>query len=406
MLPAMRRRLLIVLPLAALVGCTGEHGAEFGSSEPPSQNLTTTGAGGGAGQAMIATPPAGGAAGESGGGLGGLPLQPGGAAPNGGGNGGIPLVGVAGSTAGSANTDPPLPPPYIPPPIGALPDIQFEMESTVPPGGETLMCMWAAMPSDRGDIAVPSAESEFTPGSHHLLAYRTDLTTIPEGQTGVWACSDGAWMVHQKGSYYEAQQPMSRRDLPPGVAHRFKPGEVVVMQTHYLNPSTEPLLAHAKLTLHTVELSTVPSEAGSIIFTDVNISVPPGGKSRSTMTCTLPTDFNPALLWSHMHKRGSNFIATTDDPAAAATLGTLYQEPDWEEPHPRSYPFNPPATLHAGTHITFSCDFSNETSGTITFGQSAEKNEMCILHGMYWPRMTTAGAEQCSGGKTTRTAIQ
>jgi len=106
-----------------------------------------------------------------------------------------------------------------------------------------------------------------------------------------------------------------------------------------------------------------------------------------------------------MHKQGSNFIATTDDPVAAATLGTLYQENDWDEPHPRTYPFNPPATLHAGTHITFSCDFSNPTSATITFGQSAEKNEMCILHGMYWPRMTSS-AEQCSGGKTTRTAIQ
>jgi hypothetical protein len=212
-------------------------------------------------------------------------------------------------------------------------------------------------------------------------------------------------MVHQKGSYYEAQQPESRRDMPPGVAHRFQPGEVVILQTHYLNPGTEPLDAHAQLTLHTVEIATVPMEAGSIIFSDVNISVPPGGKSRSTMTCTLPTDFNPALLWSHMHKQGSNFVATTDDSSAAAALGVLYAENAWDEPHPRAYPFDPPVTLHAGSHITFSCDFHNPGSTTLTFGQSAETNEMCLLHGMYWPRMTSA-AEQCYGGKTTRSAIQ
>jgi Copper type II ascorbate-dependent monooxygenase, C-terminal domain len=296
------------------------------------------------------------------------------------------------------------PPAYVPPP-SALSDIQFQMASKIAPGGETLMCSFMQFPADRGVIAVPSAESLFTPGSHHLLAYRSDLTDIPTNQLGVWPCSDGSWMVHQRGSYYEAQEPMSRRDLPPGVAHHFQPGEVVILQTHYVNTSTDELDAHAQLTLHTVEIATVPMEAGSIIFSDVNISVPPGGKSRSQMTCTLPADFNPALLWSHMHKRASNFIATTDDPAAMAAIGVLYAENDWEEPHPRAYPFDPPVTLHAGTHITFSCDFTNPGTTTLTFGQSAETNEMCLLHGMYWPRMS-ASAEQCYGGKTTRTALQ
>jgi hypothetical protein len=293
---------------------------------------------------------------------------------------------------------------YVPPP-GALPDIQFSMQSTVQPGGETLMCIYAQMPMDRGVIAVPSAESIFTPGSHHLLAYRSDLTQIPDGQTGVWSCADGTWMVHERGSYYEAQQPMSRRDLPPGVAHRFQPGEVVIIQTHYLNPSTDPLDAHAQLTLHTVDVATVPNEAGSIIFSDINISVPAGGKSRSTMTCTLPTDIHPALLWSHMHKQGINFVATTDDTAAAATLGTLYTEMDWDEPHPRAYPYDPPVTLHANTHITFSCDFANPNSYSLTFGQSAETNEMCILHGMYWPRNTTNGVEGCRSGMSSHTML-
>jgi hypothetical protein len=282
------------------------------------------------------------------------------------------------------------------------------MQSTVPPGGETLMCTWQQMPSDRGVIAVPSAESEFTPGSHHLLAYRSDLTALPDGQTAgvTWACSDGSWMVHMRGSYYEAQQPLSRRDLPTGVAHRFQPGEVVIMQTHYLNPGTDPLAAHAKLTLHTVEVGTVPQEAGSIMFSDVNINVPAGAKGRSTLTCPITSDIHPALLWSHMHKQGSNFVANTDDSVAAAAVGgVLYAENDWSEPQPRAYPFDPPVTLHAGTNITFSCDFTNPNSYTLTFGQSAEMNEMCILHGMYWPRMTSPSAEQCYGGMSTRTSL-
>jgi hypothetical protein len=412
MLAAMRRRLLAISSVALLSACgndspglpaftpgTAAGGAVGGSGGVP---MTSSSTAVGAGGDLVATGGTATFAGATG--AGGTTIVP----PIAGGAGGVPVAaGGAGGASGTPNTGGAATGgdgPYIPPP-GALPDITYTMESTVAPGGEALMCIYVAMPTNRGVIAVPSAESQFTPGSHHLLAYRTDLTSIPVGTTTApFPCADGAWMVHERGSYYEAQTPMSRRDLPPGVAHRFQPGEVVVIQTHYLNPATDPLDAHAQLTLHTVDVSTVPQEAGSIMFTNVNISVPPGGTARSTMSCTLPSDFNPALLWSHMHKQGVNFIATTDDPTAVATLGTLYHEMDWDEPHPRSYPYSPPATLHAGTHITFSCDYNNPTSRTLTFGQSAETNEMCILHGMYWPRMTSSG-ELCTGGKTSHGAI-
>ena len=398
-------RLTATASLALLIGCSSESPpAEFTGTPVPSSGglpAVAAGAGGAAGMAMLIVGaggivvPTGGAAGAAlaTGGAAGAPPATGGAA------------GASGGSAAGGASPVPSSTAYVPPP-GALPDITFDMASTVPPGGETLKCIYAQMPSDRGVIAVPSAESQFTPGSHHLLAYRSDLTAIPSGQTGVWDCADGAWMVHERGSYYEAQQPVSRRDLPPGVAHRFQPGEVVIVQTHYLNANTDPLDAHAELTLHTVDVATVPSEAGSIIFTDVNIQVAPGAKSRSIMSCPVTTDIHPALLWSHMHKQGSNFMASTDDAAAAAAAGPglLYAEDDWDEPHPRAYPYDPPITLHAGSHINFSCDFANPNSYALTFGQSAEKNEMCILHGMYWPRITT-GFEQCQGGMSSRTDL-
>ena len=399
MLRAMTRGLPLLATLGLLSACGGAPRASFSDGPTPSSTASQTAGSGG-------TP--GSQSDEVGGtGFGGEYGDPGGA-PGGAASGTsatpgtgaatsivLPSGGDAGTPSGAGVLAPAIPgkPPT------PLPDIVFEMESTVDPGGEALMCIYAQMPTDRGVIAVPSAESVFTPGSHHMLAYRSDLTSIPSGQTGVWNCADGSWMVHQRGSYYEAQQPVSRRDLPPGVAHRFQPGEVVIMQTHYLNPGTDPLDAHAQLTLHTVDVSTVPNEAGSLIWSDINIYVPPGARSRSTMKCPLPTDIHPALLWSHMHKQGSNFVATTDDDAAADMLGTLYSENDWAEPQPRAYPYDPPATLHAGTHVTFSCDFANPNSYTLTFGQSAETNEMCILHGMYWPRMSSS-AEQCLTGTT------
>jgi hypothetical protein len=404
----MTRGLPALTALALLFGCGSEPAASFGDEPAPGSTASTNGPSGSAGGSTAQT--------ETGGapivGAGNAPDSSGGAAvgvavPGSGGAAapGSPSGGAAGTLVGPGVLTPAVP---GTPPVGALADIVFEMASTVPPGGETLMCAWQQMPADRGVIAVPSAESQFTAGSHHLLAYRSDLTMLPDGQTAgaAWACSDGSWMTHMRGSYYEAQQPESRRDLPPGVAHRFQPGEVVIMQTHYLNSGSDQLAAHAKLTLHTVEVATVPQEAGSIIWSDVNINVAAGAKGRVTLTCPVPSDIHPALLWSHMHKQGSNFVATTDDQTAAAALGgNLYAENDWDEPHPRAYPYDPPITLHSGTHVTFSCDFTNPNSYALTFGQSAEMNEMCILHGMYWPRMTSSSAEQCFGGMSTRSSL-
>lgn len=284
-----------------------------------------------------------------------------------------------------------------PPPSG-LPDVVFTMDVTVPRGGEELECLYAAFPSDRGVIAVSGADSEYTPGSHHFLAYRSDLIGVPEDQTGVFDCPDNAWM-HNRGSYYEAQQPKSHRDLPPGVAHLFQPNEVVILQAHYINTTDDDLRSHIEFRLHTMDPDKVENEAGSILFSNALFSIPAHARQRVTMSCPLSQDFHPALLWSHMHHRSSNFVATSDDAQANAVLGTLYAEPDWNEPKPREYPYDPPATLHAGTSITFSCDMNNDTDADLIYGISAQTNEMCILHGMYWPRMKDGG-EGCLDGTT------
>ena len=310
------------------------------------------------------------------------------------------IAGNGGTSALGAATPAPLAPT-----LSGLPNVEFGFDVTIPAGKEMLKCKYVAFPSDRGVIAVPSAESHYTPGSHHMLAYRSDLTadTIPFNQTGVWDCTDGSFELHDKGSYYEAQEPDSYRDLPVGVAHKFQPGEVLILQAHYVNVTPSDLDARVQLTLHTIDPARVVHEAGSIIFSDLNITIDAHSRARVSMTCTLPQDVYPVLLWSHMHKRGVAFHAETDDSDAAAVLGPLYAEDDWSEPAPREF-LDPAVALSKGSRITFTCEYANDTNRVLTFGNSAETNEMCILHGMYWPRMTS-GAERCIGGLTKVTPL-
>jgi hypothetical protein len=276
--------------------------------------------------------------------------------------------------------------------------VNFKFDVAVPAGQELFKCIYGQFPMD-SVTAVSSAESHYTPGSHHMLAYRTDLTAIPDGQTGVWDCADGSWIIHERGSYYEAQQPDEQRTLPEGVAHEFQPGEVIIIQAHYINVTDLDIDAHVQFKLHTMDVEDVVQEAGTIYFNDTSIMIPPHARAGVTMTCPIPQDINLAFLWSHMHKRGTHFLVTTDDPIAAAKLGsTLYEESDWSEPKPREYPEGEENELHAGSHITFSCEYQNDSDNTFIFGNSAATNEMCILHGMYFPRMSSF-SEQCILGR-------
>ena len=273
-------------------------------------------------------------------------------------------------------------------------DIEFDIDGFVPGGGEVFACAYVQFPKDRGEIAIASAESHFTPGSHHFLVFRTNAVELPDGGATVHPCTDAEQAGSGQGTYYEAQAPESTRTLPEGVAHVFKPGEVLLLTSHYLNTSSEDLSPHVKFVLHPMDRAKVKSEAGSIFFYNPFISIPPNGSVSATRSCPVPSDINLALLWSHMHSRGVSFHAVSSDPDVQASVGDLYASDDWSEPVPRAFPYDPPVVLKAGSSITYTCGYKNTTSEQIVQGLSAAKNEMCILHGMYWPRLDAA-TEQC-----------
>jgi hypothetical protein len=291
------------------------------------------------------------------------------------------------------------------------------MNATIEAGAEAMFCSFPQMPTDNL-TAVPSAESHYTPGSHHFLVYRTNLSTVPDGGDVAHVCgspgvtravagqdnglSASESQANITGSYYEAQVPVARRDLPPGIAHIFDPGEILLATAHYLNATSSIIDSHIEFRLHTMDPNDVDQEAGSFFLVNTQLNIPPTSQVTFTRKCPITQDLNLGLFWSHMHSRGYAFRAWTDDADATQRVGggDLYDQPGpdgWSEPHAQNYPSDPPVTLHGGSNLSFSCTYHNTTAQTFVFGQSAATNEMCILHGMYWPRLDR-NTEQCTNG--------
>src|SRR5262249_45150191 len=81
---------------------------------------------------------------------------------------------------------------------------------------------------------------------------------------------------------------------------------------------------------------------------------------------------------AHMHQRSINLTATY---GPSNTM--LYTTDSWDNAAQDA--FTPPVMLPQGTKITWSCTINNTTNNTLTFGESAGVNEMCIFDGQYYP---------------------
>jgi hypothetical protein len=64
----------------------------------------------------------------------------------------------------------------------------------------------------------------------------------------------------------------------------------------------------------------------------------------------------------------------------------LVDTTQWDSPPPVTY--DPPVLLNPGDSITWTCTYDNNTGSTLTFGDSALKNEMCIYVGRYYSSPT------------------
>jgi hypothetical protein len=274
-------------------------------------------------------------------------------------------------------------------------DPTFTMQLEIAAGTETTLCQFVKMPA--GKAYVTSAHHEYTPGSHHMLLYRTDLTKIDAGMDQVQDCYEGGGgtiMSHVRGVIYGSQEPKGATMLPEGVGYQVASEEVLLLQVHYLNATAAPLRSTVTVSLHTTP-TPVAHLAGVLFFYDPFIDVPAGAMATANARCTLPKDITLLGVFPHYHARGVGYRAYLDLPSQPVAADPFYTSTDWN--HPAEWTGGP-MKLNAGTAIRWYCDYDN-TAGSDEFfqGPSARTNEMCMFTGAYYPAMDAA-SEGCYSG--------
>ena len=148
------------------------------------------------------------------------------------------------------------------------------------------------------------------------------------------------------------------------------------IQSHYLNTTGSTISAHVEVVFHLAQAGTVQNQAGVLFVVDPKFAIQPNSSALVVDDCTLPVDMNILRANSHMHRHGTNFVASVAG-------SQVYQTTAWSEPKPAL--FSPPQAFHAGDPLHFACSFTNNSASTLTFGESALTNEMCIFTASFYP---------------------
>ena len=255
---------------------------------------------------------------------------------------------------------------------------------TLNPGDEIFKCYYTTL-SNTAEVGAVKFQSWMTPGSHHFILYSTKTATRPDGTLEDCTRIGGAgtdpnttpiWM-------YASQDPQHEMDMPQGVAMPLIAHQPVIFNMHYINTSSQPMTVHVTQNIDYATGSY--TRAGAFVTFNTMISIPPGGTQTVSGNCQVPAGVNFFTMSTHSHKRTVEAKAQKWTNNAPGEM--LVDTTDWAHATISNWS-NPFLTFAPGEQLYYSCSYRNDTNMTITVGESAEANEMCMAIGYYFPAGT------------------
>lgn len=239
---------------------------------------------------------------------------------------------------------------------------------TVDPGGEVFMCQSFANPFGES-VFIREFETHMSAGSHHLLVNYQD------GAPSSLALEPCSGLTPPSGPF-ATQTLDDRYTYQDGVGAPLPAERNLRLISHYLNSTSSTLSPTVVVTMRRVPPEAVLRPALMQTMTYIDFEIPPHQSLTVSGYGGVGEDAEILWLLPHMHSRGKHFAATIGETDPI----TIYETNDWEVPPHR---FDPPVQVHANDRVGYTCTWVNDTSETLVFGESAAKNEMCLLAYQY-----------------------
>jgi hypothetical protein len=278
----------------------------------------------------------------------------------------------------------------------------FDVEA----GEELQSCYFFAVPGTPGqDVWINRFELATNPGTHHVNIFRVKTVVGLGGNPGdVVISKNGTGPCFVSSNWADWPLVVNTQDgggnvdwkLPDGVGQKFSGGELLMVQVHFVNATTQksPDGGQVDANFYTMA-SAPPNELGTIFATNQNIRVCPGDVDKTFEThCRTPLSGATIVAANgHFHSRGVEFSMNVVDSAGNDMLATpFYDSHAWDDP-PMAR--NLAVPIPDGGGVSWTCSFSADAgscgdpndSCCFTFGGIVETQEHCNAFIYYYPKV-------------------
>lgn len=233
-------------------------------------------------------------------------------------------------------------------------------------------------------IYVQAIHTKLNKGSHHLIVYKSNET---KEKLDPFPCNPFTETLSGGNVPLMITQIVEEKlQLPPGVAFKLEPKQMIRLEAHYLNYFPTDITAHADIEFLTLQPKDLKHEADLLFYGTPDFWLP---KGKTTSTPWLYLDVWPDTkifaLTGHTHKLGTNVQIALADDATKSAAPLIYpgdKTYDWQEPPVTA--FDPPLAFGKKQGLQYRCTWYNDTDKNVGFGESASK-EMCFFWAYYYP---------------------
>jgi hypothetical protein len=260
-------------------------------------------------------------------------------------------------------------------------------------GQETTVCTIQRLPTT-ADIDVVNIATTLAPGSHHLIAYRSNATAESTTPT---SCNSFQGVLDGEAPIFIADAASQAMQLPDGVAYHFPAGQMIRLEAHYLNATQTAVQGMGTITFTPGPAMTYQAADIMMCGNVTSLQCPAGGLSPGMSNVALPvgkyaggngvdfTKLNVFAFTTHEHHRGLDvkiWKSTSSNPMATQLL----DNPDWSNPQLKVLDTANVLSFQPGEGLAWQCTYntSSDTS-KVCFGESGQTNEMCFIWAYYYP---------------------
>ena len=263
----------------------------------------------------------------------------------------------------------------------------------IDPGQAVAYCYYFDAPTAAA-LGVGKFSVDFAYPTAHVIVYNTYSNSggapTDREPPGTLSSSNCGFTASTNNTYarrvFSAHSPGETLNMPADdgggqpLAVELTAGQPMFIEMYFVNPDIAPVSASVRLRANGLTTGESYTKTATYMTYNNSLFIPPNGTASPSATCAVPASVKFWWFSTHTHKYATSATLSNSTGPTTIVSSANYAMPAIAQfPAPVFYQFG------AGDQLTYSCDYTNNTTNPLTTGDDYQTKENCVGIGYFFP---------------------